>query len=535
MDHLARWAAEQPDKVAAWFPDAEATPDDAALTYAALDARANRAAQWLIGLGLQPGDGICLLLENGPAMLELAYAARRAGLYYTPLSTHLRVPEVAYMLADSGARLLVTSPALAALAAAVQEGGIAEGLPRFATGAGLPGYQSYEAALAAYPAPAELPGDRPLGREFLYSSGTTGLPKGIRRDLLPGDRADKPDWTPNWLRAYGFARDSVYLSPAPLYHAAPHRYVTRTLDLGGSVVVMRKFDAEAALALIERFGVTHSQWVPTMFVRLLGLPEATRRRHDLSTHRVAIHAAAPCPVAVKQAMIDWWGPILVEYYAGSESVGGTVIDSHEWLAHRGSVGRAFDSEVFILDAAGEQVPQGVIGNVWFRNGTRFRYHNAPEKTEAAFDAEGRGTYGDLGHLDADGYLYLSDRRADLILSGGVNVYPWEIEQALAHHPAVAEVAVVGVPHPEFGEAVHAVVRAADDAEPGPALATALIAHCRERLAGPKCPRSVEFADSLPRSETGKLLRRILKERYLATPAPQAAPHAASQATPATAG
>lgn len=505
QSHLEHWARLQPDKAAAHFPAEGVT-----LSFAALEARANRIAQWLIGLGLQPGDGIGLLLENGPELLQLAYGARRAGLYYTPLSTHLRVPEIAYMLADSQARLLVTSPAMAELAAAVAAEGSLADLPRFATGAGLPGYAALEAALADYPARAALP-ERPLGRDFLYSSGTTGLPKGIRRDLLPAEKRHLPDWTPGWLASYGIDRDSVYLSPAPLYHAAPHRYVLRTLDRGGTVVVLRKFDAEQALALIEHFRVTHSQWVPTMFTRLLALPEGVRRSFDLSSHRVAIHAAAPCPQPVKAAMIEWWGPILVEYYAGSEAIGGTVIDSHDWLRRPGSVGRPLECAVHILDDAGQALPPGAVGGVWFSGGARFRYHNAPEKTERAFDAAGRATYGDLGSVDEEGFLYLSDRRVDLVISGGVNIYPWEIEQVLARHPAVAEVAVVGVPDSEFGEAVRAVVRPV--AAPGPDLEAELMAFCRASLAGPKCPRVIEFVDELPRSETGKLLRRVLKERY----------------------
>ncbi|PHK95416.1 acyl-CoA synthetase [Pseudoroseomonas rhizosphaerae] len=506
MGHLARWARSQPEKVAAHFPD-----HGVSLTFAALDARANRLAQWLIGLGLRPGDGISLLLENSPAMLELAFAARRAGLYYTPLSTHLRVPEIAYMLADSDAKLLVVSPALAALAAEVAADAALAAIPRYATEEGLPGYRSVEAELAAYPAPAALP-ERPVGRDFLYSSGTTGLPKGIRRDLLPADKRDAPDWSPGWVATYGIGEDSVYLSPAPLYHAAPHRYVLRTLDRGGTVVVMRKFDAARSLELIERHRVTHSQWVPTMFNRLLALPEAERKGRDLSSHRVAIHAAAPCPRAVKQAMIDWWGPILIEYYAGSESVGGTVITSEEWLRHPGSVGRALECRLHILGPDGEELPPGEVGGIWFSGSpSSFRYHKAPEKTAAAFDAAGRGTYGDLGHVDEEGFLYLSDRRADLILSGGVNVYPWEIEQVLLRHPAVAEAAVIGVPDPDFGEVARAVVRAAVPVAPG--LDEALVAHCRAHLAGPKVPRRIDFVDELPRSETGKLLRRVLKERY----------------------
>jgi long-chain acyl-CoA synthetase len=508
MAQLAYWVERAPDRIAAHFPDAGAS-----VPYGTLAARANRAAQWLMGLGLQPGDGIALLLDNRPEFLELAQATRDAGLYCTPLSIHLRPPEVAHVLRDSGAKLLVVSDALAELAAELRCEGATAGPPVFALGDGLPGHRSYEAALHAYPAPAPLP-ERPLGREFLYSSGTTGLPKGIRRPLIPFADADKPEWDMTWRALYGFAEGMVYLSPAPLYHAAPNRYVQRTLGEGGTAVILRRFEPEASLAAIERFRVTHSQWVPTMFVRLLALPDEARRRHDLSSHRCAIHAAAPCAPAVKRAMIAWWGPILREYYAGSEGVGTTVIGSAEWLERPGSVGRPVNGvRVHITDEQGHELPPGETGQIRFEGAPRFAYHNAPEKTAAAYDARGWGTLGDLGRLDADGWLYLSDRRADLILSGGVNLYPAEIEAALTAHPEVAEVAVVGIPHPEFGESVHGVVvpRAGADQASLPAD---LDAWCRDRLAGPKRPRTWEFAAELPRSEAGKLLRRLLKERYL---------------------
>lgn len=506
MPLLGDWAARQPDKPAAHFPDLGVT-----LTYGALDARAGLVARWLVGLGLQPGDGIALLLDNVPEMLELAEGCKRAGLYYTPLSVHLRPHEVAYVLADSGAKLLVASPALAGLAAALVAEGAVGDRARYAVGAGIEGYASYEAALAAVDPGAALP-ERPLGREFLYSSGTTGLPKGIRRSLVAWADRDKPEWDMTWKARWGFGADTVYLSPAPLYHAAPNRYVQRTLEWGGTAVVLAKFDPMAALAAIARFRVTHSQWVPTHFIRLLALPEPARAAHDLSSHRCAIHAAAPCPVSVKRAMIEWWGPILEEYYAGSEGVGTTAVDSATWLRKPGTVGRPTNGvAVHITGEDGSELPPGETGTIRFSGAPRFAYHNAPEKTAAAYDDRGRATLGDLGWLDADGFLFLSNRRADLILSGGVNLYPAEIEATLAQHPDVAEVAVVGIPHAEMGEQVHAVVvpRAGAVVD-----AAALDSWARERLAGPKRPRSWEFAAELPRSEAGKLLRRLLKERYL---------------------
>ncbi len=507
MGHLARWAATQPDKVALHFPESGETR-----SYAELDRRARLAAQWLLGLGLQPDETVALLCDNRPEFFEIAYAIRRAGLHYTPLSIHLRPREVAYVLQDSGAKAVIVSPALAELAQElVAQGAVGERL-RFALGEGVPGYDSYEAGLAAH-TPAPLP-PRPVGRVFLYSSGTTGLPKGIRRAVLPPDQHAAPEADMHWKGWYGFDESTVYLSPAPLYHAAPNAYCMRTLNEGGSVVVLKKFDAAACLAAIEQYRVTHSQWVPTMFVRLLALPEAVRRQHDLSSHRCAIHAAAPCPAAVKRAMIAWWGPIIKEYYAGSESVGTTVIDSETWLRKPGSVGRAVNNVVIhILDENGVEQPPHEVGQIWFEGGPAFAYHNAPEKTSGARNAQGWQSLGDLGSLDEEGFLYLSDRRADLILSGGVNIYPAEIEAALAQHPAVREVAVVGVPHADFGEQVKAVVVARNPGGADPALAEALRDFARGQLAGPKVPRLVEFVDELPRSEAGKLLRRILKEQH----------------------
>jgi acyl-CoA synthetase (AMP-forming)/AMP-acid ligase II len=317
----------------------------------------------------------------------------------------------------------------------------------------------------------------------------------------------------SWKTFYQCGPEMTYLSPAPLYHAAPHAFtIRRTISEGGTVVVMNKFEPLRALELIEQFRITHSQWVPTMFVRLLALPEAERRRFDLSSHRVAIHAAAPCPVGVKRRMMEWWGPILWEYYAGSESVGTTVASPQDWLARPGTVGRPVNGvTLHIVDEEGRDLPPGQVGRICFAGAPRFAYHNAPEKTAAAYDAQGRATLGDLGRVDEDGWLFLSDRRADLILSGGVNIYPAEIEAVIAPHPGVAEVAIVGIPNPDFGEQVHAVVVPRGDAE---GLQPALEALCREHLAGPKRPRSYEFVDELPRSEAGKLLRRILKERYL---------------------
>ena len=499
MDNLARWAGSCPDKPACIFPEA-----GTALSFAELDARASRAAQWLIGLGLQAGDRFALLLGNEPAMLELSFAAQRAGLYYVPLDTHLTPAELGPILRDSGARLLVA-------------GAIPLGLPDldlgcFVTGAAVPGTASYEGALAAYPRVEVLP-QRPVGRDLLYSSGTTGAPKGILRPLPSAETRALPAASASVvLQRFEFGPDTVYLSTAPLYHAAPNRVTLTAIAEGGMAVVMGRFDAAQALALIDRFEVTHSQWVPTMFVRLLALPDATRACYSGASHRIAVHAAAPCPVEVKRRMIAWWGPIIHEYYAGSESIGGTWITSEEWLEHEGSVGRAVSGTLHVVDAAGRDLPLGEVGEIRFSGIPRFSYLGAPEKTEAAYDAQGRATYGDLGWLDEYGYLYLSARRADLIISGGVNIYPAEVEAVLSRHPLVADVAVIGVPDAEFGEQVRAFIQLREP-ETDPAITeNELIGFCRESLSHVKCPRSVAVVPRLPRTETGKLLRRVLKEQ-----------------------
>ena len=502
MPLLAQNATRWPDKLCAIFPDT-----GEALSFGALNTAANQVAHGLIALGLQPGEGVALLLENSPEFLMLTYGAKRAGLMVTPLSIHLRPNEVAHVLRDSGARLLVASAGLGDLVAALDLSSVPH---RFAAGGAVPGFAPLATLMEGQG--AHWPeGERPMGREFLYSSGTTGLPKGIRRPLIPFADRLKPEFDMTWKGFYGFDEGSVYLSPAPLYHAAPNRYVQRVMDHGGTAVILRKFDAGRCLSMIEQYRITHSQWVPTMFVRMLALPEETRARYDLSSHRTAIHAAAPCPVPVKRAMIEWWGPILREYYAGSEGIGTVFIDSESWLQKPGSVGRPAYGRVHVLDEAGAPLPPGETGRIWFEGGPKFAYHNDPEKTAQAYNQQGWASLHDLGWLDKDGFLFLSDRRADLILSGGVNIYPAEIEAVLMTHPRVNEVAVIGVKDAEFGERPRALV--VPRGEGDDALAEELVALCRRELAGPKVPRAVEFLEELPRSEAGKLLRRVLKERY----------------------
>ncbi|TAK43350.1 MAG: acyl-CoA synthetase [Betaproteobacteria bacterium] len=482
------------------------------VTYRQLEDRSNQGAQLFRALGLQRGDTIALLLENHARYFEICFAAQRSGLFFTAMSTRLSAEEAEYIIRDCGAKLLIVSASLAGQAAELLRRN-PEVQRRFSVGGKLPGHEAWEAATAAQPT-ARI-ADESAGRDMLFSSGTTGRPKGIRTALLE-EAIDAPGTLTNVAaKLYAMGPDSVYLSPAPLYHAAPLRFNMSVLRFGGTSIVMERFDAEEALALIEKHRVTHSQWVPTMFVRLLKLPPEARARYGHAALKVAIHAAAPCPVQVKQAMIRWWGPVLYEYYAGTEGNGYVACDSHEWLAHPGTVGRALVGEIRILDDAGRVLPAGETGTIYFANGPAFEYHNDAAKTAASRSREGWSTLGDVGHVDAEGYLYLTDRRHYLIISGGVNIYPQEVENLLVQHPKVADVAVIGVPNDEYGEEVKAVVQPMDMNDAGPALAAELIGFCRARLSHLKCPRSVDFDAALPRHPTGKLYKRLLRERYWA--------------------
>ena len=506
MDRLHDNAMLHPDKVAAVFTGG------VSLTYGELDRRASRVARWLISLGLAPGDGIALLMDNDPRTFELWFGARRAGIYYTPLSTQLTRFEVADIVNNCGAKLLITTARTTAIAEDLAPLLQSELIGHFVIGESQSKAQCYEAAVLTASDEGELP-PRPVGREFLYSSGTTGKPRGIRRPLARyEDRYALPELEKRLRTIFEIGADTVYLSPSPLYHSTG-RFNVRVIECGGTAVVMDKFDSEAALAAIERHRVTHSHWVPTMFVKLLALPEATRARYDLASMRRAIHAAAPCPPELKDAMIQWWGPILDEYYGGTENAGVTYIDSHDWLLHRGSVGRPICGAAHIVGDDGAELVAGTTGSIWFSGGVGFAYHNDAAKTASAVDARGWATYGDLGHLDAEGYLYISDRRADLVVTGGVNVYPQEIENVLLTHPAVFDAAVIGVPDAVYGEQVKAVVQLKPASACGDAVRADLLAHCASRLSKIKCPRTIDFVDALPRTETGKLLRRVLKARY----------------------
>lgn len=485
-------------------------PSNRTVTWRELEQRSRKLAAAMHAAGLRRGDGITVMLENHLRYFEILWAAQRSGLYYTPISRHLKMDELVYIVRDCGAKMLFCSEQT--LADLDEQSLLA--LPAQCVLLDAPkreGFADYEALLAAQPDDVKVDQDVE-GLDFCYSSGTTGVPKGIKRPLAEAGKhfAGKGDARTHWK---DFDEKSVYLSTAPFYHTAPVRWNIAVMRAGGQCVMMEKFDAELALEAIDRFRVTHSQWVPTMFIRLLRLPDAVKARYDLSSMRYAVHAAAPCPIAVKEQMIDWWGPILYEFYSGTELVGRTSLDSHEWLSHKGSVGKAEIGTVHIVDAMGRELSAGEDGVVYFSGGPRFEYHHDPEKTAEAYNDRGWATYGDIGHLDSEGYLYLTDRLANTIVSGGVNIYPQEAENILQGHPAVADVAVIGVPNEDFGEEVKAVVQLQAPYQGDAQLEAELVAYCRERISSIKCPRSVDFVQTLPRAESGKLLKRLVKAQY----------------------
>jgi long-chain acyl-CoA synthetase len=499
---------------------AKTNPDKAAyilaasgesVSYKQLDDRSCQGAQLFRSLGLEIGDHIAILMENNARYFEVCWAAQRSGLIYTAISSRLTAPEAAYIVEDCQAKALITSHAMRDLAAELRAV-LPETVKFYMVEGTASGCDSWEDAIASQP--AEAIADEVEGSDMLYSSGTTGRPKGVSIPIEHTPMGTAPAITTLLMALYGADENSVYLSPAPLYHAAPLRFNMAMLRIGATCVVMEQFDAVEALRLIERHRVTHSQWVPSMFVRMFKLPESERAKHDVSSLEVAIHAAAPCPIPVKEKMIDWWGPVLHEYYAGTEGNGFTAVNSLEWLEHKGSVGRPLTAQLFILDDDANVLPTGEIGGVYFASGSdSFEYHNDPEKTAESRSPQGYTTLGDIGYVDDDGFLYLTDRKADMIISGGVNIYPREAENVLITHPAVADVAVFGIPNEDFGEEVKAVVQPADPAAANPALADELIEYCLARLTKIKCPRSVDFEAELPRHPTGKLYKRLLKDRY----------------------
>jgi len=486
------------------------------VTYQELDERSNRLAQYLYSEGMRPGGHIAILAENHVRYFEVLWAALRSGLYLTAINRYLSPEEAAYLVNNSESTVLVTTSAMSETASAM-----ADMIPgcthRLMMDGTIDGFESYEDTVETMPADALA--EQPAGDVMLYSSGTTGQPKGIRRKLS-GLAIDDPSRTGvASLERFllGMDENSMYLSPAPLYHSAPLQWGGGVHEIGGTVVIMERFDAAKYLSYVEQYSITDSQVVPTMFVRLLKLPDEVRTRYDLSSLKMVVHAAAPCPVPVKEQMIEWWGPVVKEYYAGTEGNGLCFIDSEQWLEHKGSVGKAILGTPHICDDDGNELPVGEAGLVYFENETvPFEYHGDPDKTAESRHPE-HGNWsklGDIGYLDSDGYLYLTDRSAFMIISGGVNIYPQEIEACFALHPKVADVAVFGLPDAEMGEYVHAVIQPEAGVEVDDALAEELREFARSEIANYKVPRIIDFRPELPRLPTGKLYKKPLRQEYL---------------------
>ena len=522
MGYPRVWAEKDPHKPAVIMAGVGDHPWPAGftVTYADLDERSSRLAHYFRSIGLAVGGHVAIFAENHPRYLEMCWAAERSGLYYTAINSHLTAEEVAYIVDDCDARVLVTSPAKldtarAALADCPKVEQVLvfdEGLDRALLGDRLVSYGDTIAAFSPLPI-----ADEACGASMLYSSGTTGRPKGIVRALSGALLTDKTVTETTLEHLYGYEASSIYLSPAPLYHAAPLGFNMTVLRLGSTTVVMEQFDPVAFLRLISEYRVTHTQVVPTMFVRLLKLSPEERAAADLSSLVSCVHAAAPCPVWVKEQMIDWWdaqGVAITEYYGGTELNGLTFIYPDEWMRKKGSVGKSILGRIRILDEAGKELAPGQIGAVYFADGGRFEYHNDSDKTASTFAPDGVGTtIGDIGFVDDEGYLFLTDRKAFMIIAGGVNIYPQEIEDLLVGHAKVADVAVFGVPDDDLGEAVKAVVQLAAGVDASPAIEAELIEYCHAHLAHFKCPRSIDFEAELPRLDTGKLYKRVLRDRY----------------------
>ncbi len=483
------------------------------VTYRELDARCNRLAHLFRNRGLKRLDHYAIFMENNSRYLETCGAGERSGLYFTCVNSYLTAGELAYIVNNSCSRILITSVAKLEVAREALKQCPKVELCIVADGTGesecIVGLQAVTSGLPSTPIPDEF-----AGTAMLYSSGTTGRPKGILRPLLEQPPAQNLPIFDFLLKLWHYREGMIYLSPAPLYHSAPQAAVNLTIRMGGTAIIMESFDPERYLELVQHWGVTHSQLVPTMFSRMLKLPEEVRSRYDLSSLEIAIHAAAPCPALVKQDIIKWWGPIIHEYYGATEGLGFTACNSEEWLAHPGTVGRILLGDLHILDENMKPCPTGTPGTVWFKTATPFEYFNDPNRTKEARSPDGSmSTVGDVGYVDADGYLYLTDRATFMIISGGVNIYPQECENLLITHPKIADAAVFGVPNADLGEEVKAVVQPMAGIKPGPDLAEELIQFCSKGLSRQKVPRSIDFEVELPRLPTGKLYKRLLRDRY----------------------
>jgi long-chain acyl-CoA synthetase len=487
-------------------------PNGTEVSFGELEARANQLAHHFRRIGLRANDTVAIVMENNEHIHAVAWAARRSGLYYVPINTHLTPAEAGYILTNSRANAVIGSRAMKPLCLALEP--YLSDLPperRLLADSDADGWQHYPDCVAGEPMTPIA--DECEGDLLQYSSGTTGRPKGIRRALTGRSPSDAPNLLLPLLGALGISETSVYLSPAPLYHTAPSVWSMCVQALGATTIVMERFDAEQALECIQRYRITHAQFVPAMFVRMIKLPESVRLAYDVSSLQRVVHAAAPCPPDIKRAMIDWWGPIIDEFYSSSEGAGITFITADEWLERPGSVGRALLGTPHVVGEDGDEVPAGRIGDVYFEGGVPFDYLDDPGKTAESHNRHGWATVGDMGYLDDDGYLFLTDRRHHTIISGGVNVYPQEAESALVSHPRVADAAVFGVPDPAMGQAVVGVVETVDPADATDAFGVELLDWLRDRLAHYKCPRTIHFDDRLPRTDAGKLYKKALIAKY----------------------
>lgn len=503
------WAKQFPDKAAVINAGS-----GEALSYRELDERSNQLAQLMWNRGLRPGDHMAIFMENNLRFFEVVWAGLRSGLYVTTVNRYLTAEEAGYIVDNCEAQVLVTSLHLADIAADLRP--FAPHCSSWLMTDGvIAGYEPFEATIAAMPT-APLP-DEPAGQYMLYSSGTTGRPKGIIRPPLPNKIHEDAGAVGALQRGlWGFDEQTIYLSPAPLYHSAPIGFCTAVIALGGTVIMLPRFSEATALSAIEHYGVTHSQWVPTMFTRMLKLPPEQRQGYDLSSHKVAIHAAAPCPRGIKEQMFDWWGPIIYEYYGGTELNGLTHCGPQDWLEHPGTVGKPVLGTLHVCDDDGKELATGESGLIYFELPEMpFAYHNDSEKTKSSQHPSHANwsALGDVGYVDEDGFLFLTDRATFMIISGGVNIYPQEIEDTLIMHSKIADVAVVGVPDEEMGEAVKAVVQLAEGTSPNDAVTAELMAYAREHIAHYKCPKSIDYMEELPRLPTGKLYKRLIKDRY----------------------
>ncbi len=503
-----------PQTYAKEFPDKPAFimgKSGEVVTYGQLDRVSNKGAHLFRQLGLQTGDCMAIYMENRVDFMQIAWAAYRAGLYIALIATHLKTDEVKYILENSDSKVMVTSRKLADIAREASAGSI-KAEHSFCVDGVLAGMKDWRSAVQ--PLPDTPIADESRGQEMLYTSGTTGRPKGVKVPLAKEGFVKRAPDMEIYIKVWGFGKETVYLSPGPLYHAAPFRTTLMVMFAGGTNIIMEKFDAEDYLRLVEKHKVTMSQVVPTMFVRMLALDNKTRNKYHLSSLRQIIHSAAPCPIEIKERMLDWLGMIISEGYGGSEGVGATTINSQEWVAHKGSVGRAVFGKIHILDDDGNECAPDNIGHIYFETQRPFEYHNDPEKTKRAHSRKGYISCGDIGYVDEAGYLYLTDRKDHMIISGGVNIYPAEIENVLIMHPNVMDVAVFGVPDDDFGECVLAVIELLKGVAPSEELAEELIDYCRSKLSKIKSPKNIEFIDELPRTSAGKLRKHELKERYM---------------------